>query len=189
MFPREPRRELPLQAATPLGRWQSETSPFHRAASTTPLPRGAHGGSDGKESACSAGDLGSTPVLGRSPGEGNGNTLQYSCLENPMERGAWWATVHGVTKSWTQLSDFTPQREQRGILVKILSPPSRAGREGRGASPQALGRGQLVHRYPIGALAQSCVSPGNWGWAPLQARTEGQTELKPRSARLWEACE
>ena len=48
-----------------------------------------------------------TPGLGKSPGEGNGNPLQYSCLENPMDRGAWWVTVHGVTKSWTQLSDFT----------------------------------------------------------------------------------
>ena len=52
----------------------------------------------GKESACSAGDLGSISVLGRSLGEGNGNPLQYSCLENPMDRGAWWATVHGVTR-------------------------------------------------------------------------------------------
>ena len=54
-----------------------------------------------KESACNAGDLGLTPGLGRSPGEGNGNPLQYSYLENPMDRGAWWATVHGVTKNWT----------------------------------------------------------------------------------------
>ena len=61
--------------------------------------------SNGKESACSAGDLGSVPGLGRSPGEGNGNPLQYSCLENAMDRGTWWATVHGVTKSWTRLSD------------------------------------------------------------------------------------
>jgi len=59
----------------------------------------------GKDSACSAGDLGSIPGLGRSPGEGNGNPLQYSFLENPMDRGAWWATVDGVTKSWTRLSN------------------------------------------------------------------------------------
>ena len=58
-----------------------------------------------KESACSEGDPGSIPGLGRSPGEGNGNPLQYSCLENPMNRGAWWAAVHGVTKSRAQLSD------------------------------------------------------------------------------------
>ena len=65
------------------------------------------GGSEVKAPACNAGDLGSIPGLGRSPGEGNGNPLQYSCLENPMDGGAWWATVHGVTKSWTRLSDFT----------------------------------------------------------------------------------
>ena len=60
-----------------------------------------------KASACNAGDLGSIPGSGRCPGEGNGNPLQYSCLENPMDRGAWWATVHGVAKSRTRLSDFT----------------------------------------------------------------------------------
>ena len=65
------------------------------------------GGSDGKASACNVGDPGSIPRLGRSPGEGNGNPLQYSCLENSMDGGAWWATVHGVAKSWTQLSNFT----------------------------------------------------------------------------------
>ena len=65
------------------------------------------GDSEDKASACNAGDLGSIPGLGRSPGEGNGNPLQYSCLENPMDIGAWWATVHRVTKSWTLLSDFT----------------------------------------------------------------------------------
>jgi len=63
------------------------------------------GGSEGKESVCNAGDLGSIPVLGKTHGEGNGNLLQCSCLENPMDRGAWWATVHGVTKSWTRLSN------------------------------------------------------------------------------------
>ena len=66
---------------------------------------GVPGGSDGKESACSAGDLGLIPGSGRSLGEGNSNPLQYSCLENPMDRGAWWAAIHGVTKSQTQLSD------------------------------------------------------------------------------------
>ena len=65
------------------------------------------GGSDCKASTYSAGDPGSIPRLRRSPGEGNGNPFQYSCLETPMDGGAWWATVHGVTKSWTQMSDFT----------------------------------------------------------------------------------
>ena len=62
-------------------------------------------GSDGKESACNAGDLGSIPGSGRSLGEEGGYSLQYSCLENPMDRGPWWATVHRVTKSLRQLSD------------------------------------------------------------------------------------
>ena len=65
------------------------------------------GGSDSKVSACSAGDPGLIPGSGRSPGEGNGNPLQYSCLENSMDGGAWLAIVHGVTKSWTRLSHFT----------------------------------------------------------------------------------
>ena len=65
---------------------------------------GFPGGSDGVQSACKVGDLGSIPGSGRPPGEGNGNALQYSCLENPMDRGAWWATVHGVTKSWIRQS-------------------------------------------------------------------------------------
>ena len=59
------------------------------------------GGSDGKESVCNVGDLGSIPVLGRSPGEGSDYPLEYSDLENSMDKGAWEATVHGVTKSWT----------------------------------------------------------------------------------------
>ena len=63
------------------------------------------GASDHKESACSAGDPDFILGSGRSPGEGNGNPLQYSCLENPMDRGAWQATVHGVAKNWTQLND------------------------------------------------------------------------------------
>ena len=68
---------------------------------------GFPGGSEVKASACKAGDMGSVPGSGRSPGEGNGNPLQYSCLENPIDRGPWWATVHGVAKSQTRLSDFT----------------------------------------------------------------------------------
>ena len=66
---------------------------------------GFPGGSDGKESACNAGDPGLIPGSGRSLGEGNGCPFQYSCLENSMDRGDWWATVHGVTKSQTRLSN------------------------------------------------------------------------------------
>ena len=69
---------------------------------------GFPGSSAGKGPASNAGDLGSTPGLGRSPGGGHGNPFQYSCLENPMDTGAWWATVHGVTKSQTA-QHYLPQ--------------------------------------------------------------------------------
>ena len=71
------------------------------------LNTGFPGGSDSKASVYNVGDPGSIPGSGRSPGEGNGNPLQYYCLENRMDRGAWQATVHGVAKSQTQLSNFT----------------------------------------------------------------------------------
>ena len=71
--------------------------------------KGLPGGSDGKESVCNVEDRGSIPGLGRSPGEGNGNPPQYSCLKNPMDRGAWRAIAHRITKSWTQLRDYTFQ--------------------------------------------------------------------------------
>ena len=66
-------------------------------------------GSVAKDLPANAGDVGSIPESGKSPGEGNGNPLQYPCLESPTDRGAWWATVHGVTKRQTRLSDFTSQ--------------------------------------------------------------------------------
>ena len=69
--------------------------------------QGFLGSSDGKVSAYNAGDPGSIPGSGRSPGEGNGNPLQYSCLENLMDGGAWWATVHGVAKSRTGLKQLS----------------------------------------------------------------------------------
>ena len=85
------------------------------------------GGLDGKASAYSAGDLGSIPGSARSPGEGNGNPLQYSCLENPVDGGGWSATVHSVAKIWTRLRDFTfqPQHfrlQAYAFLPSILSP-------------------------------------------------------------------
>ena len=73
--------------------WKQQTwSPVCRL----PVGQSFPGGSDSKESACNAGDPGLIPGLGRSPGEGNGDSLQYSSLENSMDRGAWWATVHEV---------------------------------------------------------------------------------------------
>ena len=67
-----------------------------------------------------AGDAGSIPGSGRSPGVGNGNPLQYSCLENSMDRGAWWATVHEVTKSWKELSPSSQPTKEVGGHVKVL---------------------------------------------------------------------
>ena len=77
----------------------------HKESDTTEWLTHTTCGSDGKASAYNAGDLGSSPGLGSSPAEGNGTLLQYSCLENPIDRGAWWATVHRVAKSRTWLSN------------------------------------------------------------------------------------
>ena len=84
---------------------------------------GFPGGSDGKESACSAGDRGLITGWGKAPGKGNGYPLQYSGLENPVDRGAWQATVHRVTKSWTQLkllSTHTYTAQGNSILFFIV---------------------------------------------------------------------
>ena len=101
--------------------------------------RGFPCGSDSKESVCSAGDPGSIPGLGRSPGGGNGNPLQYSCLENPMDRGACRATVHGVTKSWTRLRNINNLRyaddttlmaeseELKSLLMKMKERSEKVG--------------------------------------------------------------
>ena len=70
-----------------------------------------------KKSACSAGDLGSIPGSGRSPGEENGNPLQYSCLGHPMDRGAWQATVHGVTKELDTTEQLKQKQQQIIILI------------------------------------------------------------------------
>ena len=81
------------------------------------------GGSDGKKSACNAGDPGSIPGLGRAPGEGNSNPLQYSCLGNPMDGGAWQATVHWVANSQPQLSAHT-HTQQPVSIVKLFRGPA-----------------------------------------------------------------
>ena len=93
---------LQIFAETSRSPWGCPISQFK----ALPQHQGFPGGSEVKASACNAGDLGSIPGSGRSPGEGNGNPLQYSCLENPMGRGGWWATVTG-SQSRTRLSDFT----------------------------------------------------------------------------------
>ena len=87
------------QGVTVLPRWETVDSQLLCQR------RGFPGGSDSKESACNTGDVGSIPGPGRSPEKGNDNPLQYSCLENSRDRGAWWATVHEVKKSRTHLSN------------------------------------------------------------------------------------
>ena len=84
---------------------------------------GLPGDASGKEpttNAGHAGDVGSIPGSGRSPGGGNGNPLQYSCLENPMDREAWWVIVHGVAKSWTRLKRLSPA--QHNLLWASCGP-------------------------------------------------------------------
>ena len=81
---------------------------------------GFPGSSAGRESACNAEDLGLIPGLGRSPGEGNGNPLQYSCLGNPMDRGAWQATVHGVTKELDMTQHQTPTNNICGFKLECM---------------------------------------------------------------------
>ena len=82
-----------------------EPTPLSQASFRMNPPGGFPSGLDGKDSVCNAGDLGSIPGLGRTPGEGNGNSLQYSCLGNSMDRGAWQAIVHGTAKSQARLSN------------------------------------------------------------------------------------
>ena len=105
---------------------------------------GFPGGSVSEESACSAGDLALIPGLGRSPEEGNGNPLQYSCLENPMDRGAWWATVHGVAKSQMRLSRLSLSLSP---LIHGLS---------------------ALHNYPYLILNKSTELCNGLGWLYLQ---------------------
>ena len=92
--------------AMPSSRASSWPRDWTHVSYITGFGRWFPGGSDCKECAWNAGDPGSIPGLGRYPGEGDGHPLQYSCLENSMDRGAWQSTVHGVTKSWTQLSGY-----------------------------------------------------------------------------------
>ena len=93
---------------------------FKHLSSKKEYLKGFSSGSDGKESACSVEDPGSILGSVRSPREGNGYPRQYSCLDNSMDRGTWWATVHGVAKSWTRLSNSHFNEQQSGILGDFL---------------------------------------------------------------------
>ena len=136
------------------------------------------GGSEVKASARNAGELGSIPGLGRSPGEGNGNPLQYSCLENPMDGGAWWATVHGVAKSRTQLSDFTS-----GWAEACRLQPTAQKRD-REELPHA--RGQRL--WPRGATpvqgAGGCVGTGGLRGATPRSRSGGPAMRRYPSSKV-----
>ena len=90
---------------------------------------GFPGGSDGKESACNSGDLALIPGSGRSPGEENRYPLQYSCLENPMDRGAWQAAIHSVKKSRTRLKGLS-MHVQGGWRSSTQSAKTRSGADG-----------------------------------------------------------
>ena len=94
-------------SSSPAPRENEDSSPSHFQTEVGRGWQGFPGGSDGKESTCNTKDLSSIPGSGRPPGGGHGSPLQYSCLENPMDRGAWCATVHGVMKNWKQLSNST----------------------------------------------------------------------------------
>ena len=136
------------------------------------------GGSEVKASACNAGDLGLIPGLGRSPGEGNGNPLQYSCLENPMDRGAWWATVHGVAKSRTQLSDFTS-----GWAEACRLQPT-AQKRGREDLPHARGQGRQLGGATPHPRSGGCVSAGGQRGATPRSRSGGAVVRRYPSSKV-----
>ena len=98
-----------------------QETPWRRDRLPTPVFFGFPCGSAGKESTCNTGDLGSIPGLGRSPGEGKGYPLQYSCLENSMDRGAWWATVQGIAKNQTRLKQLSRQAGPVGSILQVLN--------------------------------------------------------------------
>ena len=114
---------------------------------------GFPGSSDCRESACSAGDLGSIPGLGRSPGERNSKPCQYSCLGNPMDRGAWQATVHGVEKSQTQLNTAQPSSKSEVCMCSHQSRQSTS--PDRPQFPQPLEMWLLLPELPFLCLCLS----------------------------------
>ena len=130
------------------------------------------GGSEGKASACNAGDLGSIPGLGRSPGEGNSNPLQYSCLENPMDGGSWRATIPEVAKSQTRLSDFTHSQMQ--VMKR-----KRVNKKSSTLLPKEM-EAQSCHFFPGGSEGKaSACSVGDPGLIPGLGRSPGEGNGNP----------
>ena len=114
----------------------------------------------GKEFACDAGDVGLIPGSGRSPGEGNGNPLQYSCLGNPMDRGAWWATVHGVTRVRHDL-ETTPPPPQLMALLKKLQYKSAVFHNGPYSEKWVRVFSRQLCKKPITCLHRYCSHPSS----------------------------
>ena len=148
---------------------------------------GFPGSSDGKASACNAGDSGLIPGSGRFLGEGNGNLLQYSWLKNPMDGGAWWTAVHGVAKSRTRLSDFT-FTFHFPALEKAMAPHSSTlawkihGRRSLvGCSPWGREESDTTERLPF-PFSLSCIGEGNGN--PLQC----SCLENPRDGGAWWAA-
>ena len=120
---------------------------------------GIPGGSDGKESTCNAGDTGLIPGSGRSPGRGHGNPVQYSCLENPMDRGDWWTTVHSVAKSLTQLKQLSMHIRKADTMGRAEQKERTESAKHRRKSRRAW-REQGIHHSHTHVLDVSCPSPG-----------------------------
>ena len=151
-------------------------------------------GSDSKASAYTAGDLGSIPGSGRSPGEGNSNPLQYSCLENPMDGGAWWATVHRVTKSRTRLSDFTHSLTPSACndilcalggvprCTVIKNPPANAGDAGEmGSIPGWRRSPEVGNGSPLQySCLENPIDRGTWQ-ATVHGVAKSQTRLSTQA--------
>ena len=129
-----------------------------------------------KESACNAGDLDFIPGSGKSPGEGNGYPLQDSCLENPMDRGAWWATVHGIARLGHNLATKPPRPMEKRTGVKNL-PANAGGTRDRGSIP-GVGKNPWRRKwqpFPVFLLGKF----RRWGaWqSAVHGITKGQTRL------------
>ena len=164
---------------------------------------GFPGRSDGKESACSVGDPGSIPEFRRSPGERHGNPLQYSCLEKPMDRGAWWATVHRVAKGQTWLKDqhFHFQGAKESVLLRTARQRFLADLRGVSTVPartkvnwvqqtpsdvsqrlkwhQQKVQGTCSHLCGLQARGQPSLYPSLWMLADI-SRTLAISPLSPR---------
>ena len=144
------------------------------------LPQGSYrwgfpSGSNGKEPACNVGDLGSIPEWGRSPGEGHDNPLQYSCLENPMDRGTWQATIHGAAKSQTQLSNIHSHTHSHNLRL----PRWPSGKEsayqyrGHGFSPWGDPLEEAMVTYSSSFFLRDPLDRGAW-----QATVHGFTKSR-----------